>query len=57
MCFIPGVISQAHDKQRSDTQNPGGLGLLYRMDYLPTVWLEQVIRWMEFQFEISNGTS
>jgi hypothetical protein len=49
-----GVISQTHDKQGCHAQNPRDLGLLHHMDYLPTVWLEQVIGRMQFHFSLIN---
>jgi hypothetical protein len=47
---ISGVSSQTHDKQRSLTQNPGGVDLFHHVDYLPSVWLEQVIKRMKLHF-------
>jgi hypothetical protein len=47
---IAGAISQTHDKQGCYAQNPRGQVLLYLMDYLATVWLEQVIGRMQFHF-------
>jgi hypothetical protein len=47
---IAGVISQTHDNQGCHSQNPRDLGIRCPVDYLTTVWLEQVIGRMQIHF-------